>query len=109
MKNIFIKFCLCIGVWFGSVCSASAALIIDTGEPPSPDFGSALVGPSNGYYQYQAGKIALSSPYRINSIDTYLKFNAPYFANGGAFSIALYNDSASGPGSLAYSATGGYM
>lgn len=110
MKNVFLRLCLCIGVWFGFMCSAHAGLIVDTGEPPEPGFGSALIGSNNGYYQYQAGKVTFASSYQINSVDTHLSFFDPYFAVGGTFSIALYNnDGASGPGSLAYSAGGGYM
>jgi hypothetical protein len=110
MKNVLLRLCLCIGGWFGLLCSAHAGLIIDTGEPPEPDYGSALMGSNNGTYQYVAGKINFASAYQINSIDTHLKFNEPYFASGGAFSIVLYNDdNTSGPGNLVYSAGGGYM
>lgn len=110
MKNVLLRLCLCIGGWFGLLCSAHAGLIIDTGEPPEPGFGSAFMGSNNDNYQYVAGKINFASAYQINSIDTHLKFSEPYFASGGAFSIVLYNDdNASGPGSLVYSASGGYM
>ena len=108
MKNVFLRLCLCIGGWFGVLCSAHAGLIIDTGEPPEPRGGSALKGSNNGNYQYIAGKITFASAYQINSIDTYLAFN-PHFSTGGAFSIVLYDDNVSGPGSLVYSAGGGYM
>jgi hypothetical protein len=110
MKNVFLRLCLCIGGWFGLLCSAHAGLIIDTGEPPEPGYGSAFMGSNNGNYQYVAGKIKFASAYQINRIDTHLKFYEPYFASGGAFSIVLYNDdNTSGPGNLVYSAGGGYM
>ncbi len=44
MKNVLLRLCLCIGGWFGLLCSAHAGLIIDTGEPPEPGYGSALMG-----------------------------------------------------------------
>ncbi len=110
MKNVFLRLSLCIGGWLGLLCSAHAGLIIDTGEPPEPGYGSAFMGSNNGNYQYVAGKIEFASAYQINSIDTHLQFYEPYFASGGAFSIVLYNDdNASGPGNLVYSAGGGYM
>ena len=110
MKNVLLRLCLCIGGWFGLLCSAHAGLIIDTGEPPEPGYGLALMGSNHGNYQYVAGNINFASAYQINSIDTYLKFLEPYFASSGAFSIVLYNDdNTSGPGNLVYSADGGYM
>lgn len=82
---------------------AQAALIVDTGEPSAPGFGSALSGDNGGlqYHQYLAGQFSITQAYTLQEVSTHLQFNSS-FTTGGSFSFKLYADATGLPGTMLF-------
>lgn len=82
---------------------AQAALIVDTGAPSAPGFGSALSGDNGGlqYHQYLAGQFSITQAYTLQEVSTHLQFNS-IFITGGSFSFKLYADTTGLPGAMLF-------